>query len=79
MDDVTRALEKAAEAIAEEDGASAATPVDRIWARAAVLAFLKAMPALARHKVSTGDGGHAYVPGGWNLHELAAAIEEEQP
>lgn len=44
MDDVQRALERAAESIAEEDGDTPGTPVDRIWARAAVLACLNTLP-----------------------------------
>lgn len=86
MDDVTRALERAAECACGFlygrgpcDCADGVCGDDRskAIARAAVLAFLKAMPA-HRHKVSLGNGGYVYAPDGWNLRTLAAAIEEAQ-
>lgn len=74
------ALEAATDAVCEErnhpDYPCGRGDIDTNMARAAVLAFLKTMPAMTRHKLSTGDGGYAYSPDGWNLHALAAAIEE---
>lgn len=79
MDDVTRALERAELAFCATTSAGGFALTIGERTRAAVLAFLKAMPAMTRHKLSTGDGGYAYSPDGWNLHALAAAIEEQQP
>lgn len=74
------ALEKAAEVLAVpyECANPTCRECNRKRSRAVVLAFLKAMPALTRHKVSTGDGGYTYTPEGWNLHTLAAVVEKER-
>lgn len=77
MDDVRRALEKAAESVARDLSNwpdAQPTIVDREIARAAVLAFLKEMPI----KVIS-ESAHMTITRDWSVPEMIAAIEKEQP